>query len=105
MIHTPGGRSVPARAAAAAAANQAGQLAGKKTKRTYAPSGNWLCSSKTHGTYNPFPGGAVSAILEIEMKKFLLGFVIGLLFAGLVTVIVAFAAIRLGNRTPTLSAG
>src|ERR1700704_1574985 len=39
------------------------------------------------------------------MKKFLLGFVIGLLFAGLFVVILAFAAVRLSDRTPSLSAG
>jgi len=38
------------------------------------------------------------------MKKFLLGFVIGLLFAGLFVVILGFAAIRLGDRRPSLSA-
>src|ERR1700704_3368053 len=39
------------------------------------------------------------------MKKFLLGFVIGLLFAGLFVVILGFAAMRLGDRTPSLAAG
>ena len=39
------------------------------------------------------------------MKKFLLGFVIGLLFAGLCVVILGFAAMRLGDRKPALSAG
>jgi protease-4 len=34
------------------------------------------------------------------MKKFLLGFVIGLLFAGLVVLILGFAAIRLGGERP-----
>src|SRR5689334_5508801 len=37
------------------------------------------------------------------MKKFLLGFVIGLLFAGLAVVILGFAAMRLGNPKPTVS--
>jgi protease IV len=37
------------------------------------------------------------------MKKFLLGFVIGILFVGLLGVIVVFAAIRLGGRTPAVS--
>ena len=32
------------------------------------------------------------------MKKFLLGFVIGLLFVGLVVVVMVFAAIRLGGQ-------
>jgi protease-4 len=34
------------------------------------------------------------------MKKFLLGFVIGLLFAGLVIVIIGFAAVRMGGDRP-----
>jgi len=38
------------------------------------------------------------------MKKFLLGFVIGIVFVGLLGVIVVFAAIRLGGRTPTVAA-
>jgi protease-4 len=37
------------------------------------------------------------------MKRFLLGFLIGLVFAGLALVIVAFAAVRLGNRPPTIA--
>ncbi len=37
------------------------------------------------------------------MKKFLLGFLIGLVFAGLGAVIVGFAAMRLGDRRPTVS--
>src|SRR5438067_6102162 len=37
------------------------------------------------------------------MKKFLLGFVIGLLFCGLVVVILAFAAMRIGDTTPVVS--
>jgi protease-4 len=37
------------------------------------------------------------------MKKFLLGFVIGLIFAGLGALIVGFAAMRLGDRRPTVS--
>jgi protease-4 len=39
------------------------------------------------------------------MKKFLLGFVLGLLFSGLVVVVLAFAAIRLGEPVPSLSEG
>ena len=40
------------------------------------------------------------------MKKFILGFILGILFAGLIGVIVAFAAIRLGSsRAPTVAAG
>ncbi len=38
------------------------------------------------------------------MKKFLLGFVIGIVFVGLLGLIVVFAAIRLGGRTPTVAA-
>src|SRR5580658_417081 len=38
------------------------------------------------------------------MKKFLLGFVIGIVFVGLLGVIVVFAVIRLGGRTPTVAA-
>ena len=37
------------------------------------------------------------------MKKFLLGFVIGILFVCLLGVIVVAAAIRLGGRTPTVA--
>ena len=37
------------------------------------------------------------------MKKFLLGFVIGLIFAGLGAVIVGLAAMRLGERRPTVA--
>ena len=39
------------------------------------------------------------------MKRFLLGFIIGLLFAGLFVVILGFAALRLSDRTPTLATG
>jgi protease-4 len=39
------------------------------------------------------------------MKKFLLGFVIGLLFAGLAAVIVGFAAMRFGERKVTVADG
>src|SRR4051794_19986357 len=40
------------------------------------------------------------------MKKFLLGFVIGLVFVGLVVVILAFAAMRFTDgRPPTVAAG
>jgi protease-4 len=39
------------------------------------------------------------------VKKFLLGFVIGLVFAGLVAVIVGFAAMRFGERRPTIADG
>jgi protease IV len=38
------------------------------------------------------------------MKKFLLGFGLGIVFSALVVVILAFAAMRLGNPTPTVSA-
>src|SRR5580700_9382054 len=38
------------------------------------------------------------------MKKFLLGFVIGIVFVGLLGVIVVFAAVRLGGRAPTVAA-
>jgi protease IV len=38
------------------------------------------------------------------MKKFLLGFVIGIVFVGLLGLIIVFAAIRLGGRTPTVAA-
>ena len=37
------------------------------------------------------------------MKKFLLGFVIGLIFAGLGAIIVGFAAVRLSDRRPAVS--
>ncbi len=37
------------------------------------------------------------------MKKFLLGFVIGIVFVGLLGVIVVFAAIRVGGRTPSVA--
>jgi len=37
------------------------------------------------------------------MKKFLLGFVIGLIFAGLGALIVGLAAVRLGERRPTVT--
>lgn len=39
------------------------------------------------------------------MKKFALGFVIGLLFAGLVALIVGAAAVRLGDRPPVVAEG
>jgi protease-4 len=39
------------------------------------------------------------------VKKFLLGFVIGLLFAGLVVVIVGFAAMRFSDRRPAVADG
>ena len=39
------------------------------------------------------------------MKKFLLGFVIGLLFAGLAVLIVGFAAMRFGERPPSIANG
>ena len=39
------------------------------------------------------------------MKKFLLGFVIGLLFAGLVVAILGFAAMRFGDRPPVIADG
>lgn len=39
------------------------------------------------------------------MQKFILGFVIGILVAGLIGVIVIFSAIRIGNRGPSVSAG
>src|SRR5579872_177520 len=38
------------------------------------------------------------------MKKFLLGFVIGLIFAGLGALIIGLAAMRLGDRRPTVAA-
>ncbi len=38
------------------------------------------------------------------MKKFILGFVIGIAFACLFGLILAFAAIRFGDRTPTVAA-
>jgi protease-4 len=38
------------------------------------------------------------------MKKFLLGFVVGLLFAGLSILILGLAAVRLGERRPTVEA-
>jgi protease IV len=38
------------------------------------------------------------------MKKFLLGFVIGLVFAGLGAVIIGLAAVRLGDRRPNVTA-
>jgi protease IV len=39
------------------------------------------------------------------MKKFLLGFVIGLAFAGLVVLIIGVAAMRFGDRPPTVAEG
>jgi len=38
------------------------------------------------------------------MKRFLLGFVIGILFVGLLVVLLGFAAMRFGSRVPTVSA-
>jgi len=38
------------------------------------------------------------------MKKFVVGFIIGILFAGLLVVILAFAAMRYGDRPPTVNA-
>src|SRR5690348_14882582 len=39
------------------------------------------------------------------MKKFLLGIVVGLVFAGLAGIILVFSAVRLGDTKPTISDG
>lgn len=38
------------------------------------------------------------------MKKLIIGFIIGILFAGLLVVIVGFAAMRYGGRPPSVAA-
>jgi protease IV len=49
--------------------------------------------------------GAAPAPQGCSMKKFLIGLVVGVLFTILTVVIVGFAAIRLGDRRPSVEAG